>query len=160
MSNEIRDLDLSSIQKKKFRINGDDSKMLELNTSDMAIISRIDEAYPKLEKLQKDAITAFADTDTTENEENGTNAIKEFSDTLTKIDSNMRELVDYIFDSNVSEICADAGSMYDPLGGKFRYEHIIETLVKLYQDEISNEFNAFKNRVNNKASKYTKKKRK
>ena len=38
----------------------------------------------------------------------------------------MRELIDFIFQANVSSVCADDGTMADPLNGQFRFEHIIE----------------------------------
>ena len=34
---DIQDLNLSAIKKKRFRINGDSNKILELNTSDLSI---------------------------------------------------------------------------------------------------------------------------
>ena len=45
---DIQDIDLSAIKKKRFRINGDSSKILELNTSDLSISSRLSAAYERL----------------------------------------------------------------------------------------------------------------
>ena len=52
---DIVDLDLSAIRKKRFRVDGDDSKILELNTSDLNILPRLKESYPKLQELSKQA---------------------------------------------------------------------------------------------------------
>lgn len=149
----IIDIDLSPIRKKRFRINGDNDKILELNTSDVSIFNRLQDAYPKLEELASKATALGDDTD---GDEDG---IKKFTDTLKEIDTTMRESIDYIFDSNVSEVCAPFGSMYDPLNGKFRYEHIIETLAALYENNFDEEVRKIKNRVTKHTDKYTKKKK-
>ena len=73
-----------------------------------------------------------------------------------KIDMEMRQLVDEIFDSNVSEVCAPSGSMFDPFNGTFRYEHIIDVLSKLYKNNLNSEFKKMSARIRKKTSKYTK----
>ena len=42
------DIDLSVTRRKVFRINGDNSKLIYLNTSDLGIFSRLNEEYPEL----------------------------------------------------------------------------------------------------------------
>ena len=69
----------------------------------------------------------------------------------------MRAVIDYIFDTNASEVCAPSGSMYDPVNGTYRFVHIIETLSKLYHNGLDDEFQKVKNKVEAKTSKYTKK---
>jgi len=151
----IIDIDLSAIKKQRFRINGDNNKILELNTSDIGIIPRLEETYPKLIALQNKVaslaeINEEADDDT---------LLSSTAKKLKEIDAGMRESLDYIFQSNVSEICGSEGSMYDPIDGVFRYEHIIERLSKLYENSFESEFAKMKQRVDKHASKYTKKKR-
>ena len=152
MDEGIVDVDLSAIKKKKFRINGDNTKILELNVSDMGIVSRLDEAYPKLMDLQ-DKVANLADVD------EGADDREKLSSTakkLNEIDKEMRELLDNIFQSNVSEICGSEGSMYDPIEGTFRYEHIISALTKLYETNLNAEFKAMKARMSKHTAKYTK----
>ena len=143
-NNDIIDVELSGIKKKKFRINGDNNKILELNVSDMNIVSRIREAYPKLEAIQA-KVLKFSESENTDEQE--AEALKEF-------DKDMRELIDFIFNANVSEICADDGSMYDPMDGMFRYEYIMDKITSLYETNLNKEFKQMKARVN----KYAKKK--
>ena len=50
--------------------------------------------------------------------------------------------VDYIFDSNVSEVCVPSGNMFDLHNGMFTYEYIIEALGDLYEKTISKEYKA------------------
>ena len=154
--NDIMDIDLSVIKKKRFRINGDNTKILELNVSDMGIVSRLDEAYPKLLALQ-DKVSSVADIkeDADDMEMLSTTASK-----LKEIDGEMREILDFIFQSNVSEICGSEGSMYDPINGTFRYEHIITTLIKLYENNLSAEFNKMKENISKHTAKYTKARKK
>lgn len=152
VDNDIMDVDLSVIKKKRFRINGDNSKILELNVSDMGIVSRLNESYPKLMELQnKVATLADMNEDADDMELLSTTASK-----LTEIDGEMREMLDFIFQSNVSEICGSEGSMYDPIDGTFRYEHIISTLVKLYENNLDSEFRKMKEKISKHTAKYTK----
>lgn len=150
--NDIVDVDLSVIKKKKFRINGDNTKILELNVSDMGIVSRLDESYPKLMELQ-DKVASLAEISDGEDDRE---VLSSTAKRLNEIDKEMRELLDFIFQSNVSEICGSEGSMYDPINGTFRYEHIISTLTKLYENNLNSEFKKMKANINKHTSKYTK----
>ena len=154
--NDIMDVDLSIIKKKRFRINGDNTKILELNVSDMGIVSRLDEAYPKLMALQ-DKVSAIADIN---EEADDIELLSTTASKLKEIDTEMREILDFIFQSNVSEVCGSEGSMYDPIEGTFRYEHIISTLVKLYENNLNAEFNKMKENISKHTAKYTKARKK
>lgn len=149
-------IDLSATRKKRFNINrgAGDNGVLELNTSDMNTIVRLRDDYPKLIKLANKVTTLQSKIEgETEEEE-----LTRMANTIESIDSEMRTLVDHIFDSNVSEICAVNGSMYDLFNGKFRFEHIIEKLSQLYGTNMKAEFNAVKARIQKHTGKYTKKK--
>ena len=74
---------------------------------------------------------------------------------LLNTDAEMRELMDYLFDSPVSAVCAPQGSMYDPFNGKYRFEHIMETLFALYESNIEAEYKKMKANVNKRTAKYT-----
>lgn len=149
---DIQDIDLSFLKKKRFRINGDNSKILELNPTDMSITIRLSEAYPRLNKLMDDAIKRIGAVDMDSDDID--NAFETAANILKDIDSKMRDEIDYIFDSNVSEICAPDGSMWDPVEGAFRYEHIIERLSALYETNLNKEFAAMKRKVEGRANKY------
>lgn len=152
----VQDIDLSVTAKKKFRINGDKNRILELNTSDLGISTRLSVAYDRLTKYMDkvgnilSSIPEDADEITDEQEEAVTHE-------LEMIDKKMKEELDYIFDAPVSRVCCDGGSMYDPFEGMFRFEHIIDALSKLYENNLNAEFAKMKKRVNTKTSKYTKK---
>lgn len=152
MQNDIVDINLSAIRKKRFRIDGDDNRILELNTSDLGVLSRIKEAYPKLQELNERAIQDWPNSDADHVGEEDYEAVV---NVLKGIDTEMRQLIDYIFNSNVSEVCAPDGTMYDPIDGQFRFEHIINCLVALYENNIDLEVKQISNRVKKYTDKYT-----
>lgn len=145
------DIDLSVTRKKRFRIDGDNNRYLELNTSDMNIITRLNNLYPKLQKLSQDAAVKQLDKDETDDEK----VIARISNALVKIDVQMRQILDEIFDSNVSEMCAPNGSMFDPFNGEFRFEHIIDVISKLYKNNLNNEFKKMSAKMKKHTDKYT-----
>lgn len=154
-ADDIQDVDISAIKKKKFRINGDNKKILELNVSDMNVASRMATAYDRLQKHMEKVTKILSDIP-----EDGNVSVEqenEIETQLKSVDAKMREEVDYIFQAPVSDICGDGGSMYDPFEGAFRFEHIIEAISKLYENNLENEFAKMKKRVSTKTSKYTKK---
>lgn len=151
VKNDIQNIDLEIFNKKKFTINGDPNRVLELDVSDLNIITRIKEQYPILEKLGNKVASISLDEGASDLE-----IVNEASDKLKEVDDEMRMSIDKIFDSNVSEICAPSGSMYDPINGKFRYEHIIDTLIKLYDENLTEEVKKIQKRVSKHTAKYTK----
>ena len=155
----ITDIDLSVIEKKRFRIDGDDNRILELNTSDLNIIARLKDSYPKLMNLTQEAVKKFPEDgiDPESIDLANPDTLVPITEFLSDIDTEMRELIDYIFDSNVSEVCAPSGSMYDPINGQFRFEHIIDCLSKLYESDIQGEAKQISTRIKKHTDKYTKK---
>ena len=82
--------------------------------------------------------------------------ITSFMDSFKTADSEIRAVMDSIFNSNVSEVCAPTGSMLDPINGKFRFEHIFDTLIPLYETDIASEMTKFNARIQKHTSKYIK----
>ena len=153
----VINVDIAPIKKKRFSINGNLQNMLELNVSDINIVQRLNKALKQLNKLQEDAVATskkIADADM-ENDD----SLEVVSQELENIDNKMRELVDFIFNAPVSQTCAKDGSMYDMFKGAFRYEHIIESLMKLYESNIKLEYSQMRSRVSKHTNKYTKKRR-
>lgn len=147
----IIDIDLSPIQKTKIRVNGDQTKIIELNLSDLHIVGRLKEAYGTLEKLSQEVPTLMDDIP-----DDDVEAMGVVSDRLSEIDKKMREQIDFIFDSPVSDVCVPNGTMYDLHNGEFTYEHIINSLGKLFTDNVTEEYKRLKVRVEKHTGKYTK----
>ena len=156
-------LDLSVLRKQRIQIDLGDSKehILEINTTDMNVVTRLSDGYDKLIELD----TAVAelgkvseDIEDTDSDDTVRAKLKSYADSLKDIDSKMRNTIDYIFDTNASEVCCPNGSMYDPIAGKLRYEHIIDALMTLYTDTLTAEMQKTKARIKSHTAKYTKKK--
>ena len=153
VNNEIIDLDLSITKKKKFRFDKDDNRIVEINTSDMNLMQRVSVAYPKLQELQNKAAKLTEGLDV-----ENTTAIDDLStmaERLSAVDVEMRELLDYMFDADISKAAAPEGSMYDPFNGSFRFEHIIALMMKQYEDNLQSEFKKMERQMKSHTDKYT-----
>lgn len=148
----IVDLDLNPIRRQRIRINGDKDRILELDTTDMGIITRLNEFYPKLTALE----TEYGSLDV-QFDESGNITEESFEAVgraISDIDTRMREYIDGIFNSNVSEVCAPTGNMFDPINGSFRFEYIIDALATLCSDEISKNLKKRKENITKHTAKY------
>lgn len=139
--NQLIDLNIDGIKKTQFRINGRNDLILELNLSDIEIGNRLQEGYERIQESMKELSTLPEDAD----------MLAE----LKKIDEQLRKELDYIFDSNVSEICGTGGAMYEVKNGEFRFESILNSLTKLYADNINEEYKKMKKRIQDHTSQYT-----
>ena len=155
VNNKIIDLDLSVTKKKKFRFDHDDTRIIELNTSDIGIIGRISEAYPKLTALQDKAskmMEGLHDDDAYLEDD-----LKLIGVRLSEVDNEMRQIIDEIFSADVSAKAAPDGSMYDPFDGTYRFEHIITLLMSQYEKNLQDEYAKIEHQVKSHTDKYTKK---
>lgn len=137
----IVDINLDGVTKQKFRINGDNNSIIELNLSDLGIVDRLEVGYKKLQDFVKDAAKVDVDSDN-------------LSDDIKAIDKQMRDTIDYIFDSNVSEVCCKYGTMLDPKNGMYKFEVILDGLTKLYTDNLNSEYKKMKARIDATAKQY------
>lgn len=137
--------------KKKFRINGDNSKMIELCPTDVNIVVRLKDVYGKLDKLANRAGSLLVDKEeATESE-----MIESTANALADLDKEMRDLIDFLFDSPISNILADGVSMYTPINGEFWFEHCIDVLSRLYTNNFNREFARMKEKIHKKTSRVT-----
>lgn len=146
-------IDLSVLRKKRFTLDGDTGRVLELDTADLSIVQRLSEAYPKLEELEHEVSRITEGVEA--KDETVVQDMNLMASRLKEADGKMRELLDYIFDSNVAEMCAPNGSMYDPIGGQLRYEHLITILISLYEENLAKEMKRVQKRVKSHTAKYT-----
>ena len=147
---EIQDIKLNFNSKKKFRIDNDSARILEIDTSDLSVLSRLNEYYPKLKELEEEVLKLSEDF-SVDDEDAAIKAGK----SLAKVDKQMRSYIDKIFDANVSDTCAPSGSMYDPINGQLRYEHIISLISGLYEKNLASETRKIKARIAKHTDKYT-----
>ena len=152
----VIDVDLSLTDRTPVRFSKDDSRVVLLNLSDMNILRRIEETYPKLHNLQIEAskIAEGTTTDSDDSDEVMAN-IHLMSGRLQEVDRKMRDLIDFMFDAPVSAAAVPSGSMYDPFAGSFRYEYLITVLMEQYSKEFKSEFSKMEKRMKEHTTKYT-----
>lgn len=157
VNNDIIDLDLSVTKKKKLRFDKDDNRIVEVNTSDMNLMQRVNVAYPKLHALQEKAakLTEGLSLDDTKSEASAIEEMAIMAERLLAVDNEMREVIDYMFDAPVSAAAAPSGSMYDPFDGSFRFEHIIAIMMGQYEKNIQSEFSQMERKMKSHTDKYT-----
>lgn len=153
VQDNVVDVDLSPIQKKSFRLDGDNNRVIRLNTSDLNIASRLEKVYPQLLSLTDEA-SAKLETMDNEDSDKAEETIKLLSD----IDAKMRDMIDFVFDEKVADKAVPDGSMYDPFNGKFAFEYVIERLGALYETNFNKEFALMQKRMHKHTGKYTGKK--
>ena len=143
----VVDIQLSIDNRKQFRINGDDKRIIELDISDFGILNRLRESYPRLQEL---GVKGFEFDEDDENIKLG-----EFMDSLNAINDEMISIIDYIFDAKVAKVCADGKPLYNMVAGKFIFEIILDTLFNLYSDNIRAELGQMSQRMKSHTDKYT-----
>lgn len=148
---KVIDISIPEVEKTRFRVNGDNDKILELNTSDPNVLTRLNKGYKELVKLT-DKVAAL------KYDENEENAGDKLAEALEDLDNQMKAQLDYIFDAEVGKVLAGNSSMYSIRDGKFRFETVIETLGNLYENSFNKEFEAMRKRVTKHTSKYIGKK--
>lgn len=150
VKNPIIDISLPSESKKqRIRIGGDDSRIVELDTS-FNIFPRVVETAEKLDSLvtELEALEIPEDSDL--------EAMKTVSNYLKEIDRKMREAVDYVFNSPVSDVCAPDSNMYDLHDGVYKFEEILEALAAVYGEGMNQELQKMRRRMEKHTAKYVK----
>ncbi len=148
-SNDTIDISLN-ISKQRIRIDNDENKVLYLSLSDPNIGARFAEALPEMENFFKDN----KKTENTSEEKSNREKIDEYGKMMKAADDKIKSCIDYIFDSNVSEVCAGNASMFSATDGVMLFEKIIDTLSGLYAETLSREMKAFSNRMKKHTEKY------
>lgn len=140
---DIIDISLN-LNKKRYRIDGDDNRVLELDPSDLGVIMRFKDYYPKMLDITNKLALKLENQDS------------DLADALGEADGDLRACLDTIFDSNVSEICLPTGTLYDLTNGKYKFEIIIEALAPLWGENLKVEYRKLSARLKSHTSKYTK----
>lgn len=155
-TDDVIDVEINAIKKQRFRFNS--GKIVELNVRDLTISYRLKEVYDNLNTMMEqvgEKLSSIPEDDLTGDiVESG--VVDKVIDSLKEIDGAMRKEIDKLFDAPISEAVYPHGSMYDPIGGVFAYEHILDKVSQLYENELHNEFSKLKQRVANRTAKYTK----
>lgn len=153
-NNDTIDISLN-IPKQRIRINNDDSKVLYLNLSDPNIGARFNEAASDIENFFKN----IEKTDDSGAEKTNREKLDEYGKIMKAADDKMKSCIDYIYDSNVSEVCAGNASMFSMVNGAMLFENIIDILSGLYAERLSSEMKTFSARMKKHTQKYMQKRK-
>ena len=154
INNNVIDLNLP-IEKRAFRFGQDDNRIVYINTSDFGFMERLPEAYKKLEDLQN-RVTGVSEgvNGDAENLDDIMEGLGTMGSRLKALDTEMREVVDTLFQAPVSAAAAPDGSMYDLFEGTPRYDLIIAVLVEQFGKRYADEFKKVKEKVKKHTGKY------
>jgi hypothetical protein len=125
-------------------INDDPSRVIRFNPSDFSILERFNEARRRIAEAQN----------TIENDvkinNNGKplDELGEAAAVISKINTLIREQVDYIFDSKVSDMVFGNTSPLAMVKGKPLFERFIEAAQPAIEKEIRAELTASQKRIN------------
>ena len=161
---EKNNINLNITTRKKFTIDNDKSRVIELDTHDLALVNRLSESVKRMdalkddwEKLEKLANTS-TDVEISEDDvdDNLLKEVTDFSDQFAVIEAKMRDIVDYIFDCpSLCQTVVGNASVFSPVNGAYKFEQIIDVLTGLYEDSIEKEAKKInKQKVEAKTSKY------
>lgn len=142
------DITLQISEKKRYTINGNKDKYIELNPNDMGIVARAEDAIPKLNDLDNKYQSLFTNA---EDED----SISKFSEAFKGIDADIRQIINEVFDYDICSVCADGGSMLDLQDGEYRFVVIMTTLLPLYETTISQEVDKLVKKMHKHTDKYT-----
>lgn len=171
MADKMQNINLNIDTRKKFTVDGNPNKVIELDVTDVGIISRYKESIPMIDELSDNyerigKLTAELqdireNTDISEDEAAKRNSEKldELSAEVSELERKMRDIIDFIFDSKICDIILENTSVFSPVNGKnYKYEVILEVLANLYSKSISSDIQKInKANVRKHAAKYTRK---
>lgn len=136
---------------KEFSINGDESKVIRFNPTDVAIIERFAQAEKNM---------------TTYMEKIKDYKIDESKDDLEKLRAEAEaqkearlficEQVDYIFDNPVSLVVFGNQSPLSPVGGKLLFERFLDCVKPVIEADVKKENEASQKRINKYRTQYHK----
>lgn len=149
---QLNNIDLNISTKVRYTINGNEDMFIELNPGDMGITARLGEAIPKLNTLSAryESLVPSEDEDVSTDE-----SLTKFGEQFSAIDSEMRQIVNELFDYDVCSVCANGGSMLDLQDGEYRFSVIVNTLLTLYEETISEEIDKLTKKMKKRTDKYT-----
>ena len=161
---EKNNINLNITTRKKFTIDNDKSRVIELDTHDLALVNRLSESVKRIDALKDDweKLEKLANTsegvEITEDDvdDNLLKEVADFSDQFAVIEAKMRDIVDYIFDCpSLCQTVVGNASVFSPVNGAYKFEQIIDVLTGLYEDSIEKEAKKInKRKVEAKTSKY------
>ncbi len=130
--------------KQRFTINGDESKYIEFNPNDDGILTRLRNIQNEIEKRQNE-LSKIERVDR-----------EKTTSMLSDLDKFIRNKIDYLFDSDVSNIVFGNTSCLSTLNGVPLYERFIDAVLPILEKNIKTEMKKSNTRIEKYAGKYVK----
>lgn len=128
-------------------INGDENRIIKFNTGDYNLITRANEAEKNIVKKLEPLGDVKVNSD-------GTAEIESLTNQLSEIDKAVKEEIDYIFNSKVSEVIFGNTSTLASNKGKFLVEIFFEAVMPVVINRIESEAKASDKRMSKHTDKY------
>lgn len=111
--------------KKRFTIDGDESRVIEIDTSDFGIVTRYKESMAKIDEFAKK-----------HSDISGDSTLEDVADKLAEMDNGICDIIDFIFGAKVARTILNGASAFSPVGDKYKFEQIILVLLDQCEADI------------------------
>lgn len=109
---------------KEYQIGDDENAVIRINTADVGILAKLNEAVKNIEQIQK----KYENAEKAES----TDAIQ----LITECDKDIREQINYIFGSDVCTVAFGEINCLSLVGGKPIFENFLEVLIPVMQADF------------------------
>lgn len=128
-------------------INNDPNRVISFNPADMGILERISKSIDVIEKVTNDNQDIKLKNDGTPLEE-----LANIAETVNKVDKTIKEQINYIFNSNISDAVFGNQSALSLCKGVPLWESFLLTIIPVIEEEVMKEKKKSAERI----KKYTK----
>lgn len=122
---------------KEFDINGDESRVIRVDTTDINLGQRVEAGRKELRKLAKkfETLTKTAKSD------------DKILEIFSEYDKQVRQQIDGMFDSPVSDIAFGNANCLSICGGNFLFENFLNILLPEIEKDLNEELKASEKRI-------------
>lgn len=147
---EIRNLQFGAPKRKQFTVDGDETRVIEIDTGDTGILGRWSSVKKWFESVQE-RLEAMPKI-----EENSEESADQFSAEFNEMSNEVRQQLNILFDSDVCTPIVGNGSMLRTVNGEPLFMLTLETLLPLYEEDIKVEMQKSQKKIDKHTAKYKK----
>ena len=127
---EMKSLQFGAPKRKRFAVDGDETRYIEIDTGDTGILARWSGVKKWFESAQE-RLAAMPKI-----EENTEESVDKFSEEFNALSEEVRQQLNTLFDSDVCTPIVGNGSMLRTVNGEPLFLITLETLLPLYEADI------------------------
>ena len=150
-----------STKKKNFSVGGDINNIVEFDPSDLGVANRLSKSLSKFKDFENQWEELNKSAENLQESDDMELALKnteDFSAKFDKLEKDVRELIDYVFDAEIADALLGNSSSFSPVNGYFKYEHIITAMLNCFEQNVKDEAPKFNKRnVQKHTNKYLRK---